>query len=80
VLTVTGSLEGTRPSAGGAAAAAGLASGSAPDAGAKVTDMTRQTARIAARRATTAIGLTGDTVRTVGFELRSLLVVPANLL
>jgi hypothetical protein len=45
-----------------------------------ITDTTRQTARTAARRTTTTIGLTGDTVRTVGFELRSLLVAPANLL
>lgn len=80
VLTVAGSPEGIRPSDGDSAAAAGLASGSAPDAGAKATDMRRQTARTAARRTTTAIGLTGDTVRIVGLRLRSLLVVPANLL
>jgi hypothetical protein len=30
-----------------------------------VTNMTKQTARNAARRTTTAMGLTGDTVRTV---------------
>jgi len=77
---MTGSAEGTRPSAGGAAAAAGSASGSASTEGAVVTDMTRQNARTAARRTTTAIGLTGDTVRTVRFKLRNLLVDPPRLL
>jgi len=39
-----------------------------------VTDMTKQNARIAARRTTTAISVTGDTVRTVRFRSRNLLV------
>src|SRR5262249_9750199 len=75
VVTVAGGFEGTRPSAGGAAAApAGSASGSASDEGALATAVMRQTARTAARRTTMAIGLTGDTVRTVGMESRNLLV------
>lgn len=39
-----------------------------------VTDMTKQTATNAARRTTAAMGLTGDTVRTIRFKLRNLLV------
>ena len=45
-----------------------------------VTDMTKQNARIAARRTTTAIGVTGDTVRTVRFRSRNLPVDPPKLL
>ena len=71
VLTVAGSPEGTRPSAGGTASeATGAGLGSAAVKGAVVNDMTRQTARTAARRTTTVIGITPDTVSTGRFELR----------
>jgi hypothetical protein len=42
--------------------------------------MTRQSATTAARQTTTAIGLTRDTVQTVRFELRNLLVDQPGLL
>jgi hypothetical protein len=45
-----------------------------------VTNMTKQRARNAARRTTTAMGLTGNTVRTVRFKLRNLLVDSPKLL
>src|SRR6516164_144231 len=64
VSRVTGSAEGTCPSAGGAGAApTGSASGSALFGGAVVNDMTRQTATTAARRTTTAIGVTRVNIR-----------------
>src|SRR5262249_49697329 len=81
VLRVAGSAEGTCPSSGGdAAAAAGSASESATVGGAMVTDMTKQTARTATRRTTTAICLTRDTVYRVMFELRNWLLASPKLL
>jgi hypothetical protein len=69
VVTVAGSPDGTRPSAGGTASAgAGSELGSAPAEGAMIAEMTTQTAKTAARRSTTAIGITADTVSTVGFK------------
>jgi hypothetical protein len=69
VVTVAGSPDGTSPSTGSAASGgAGSESGSAPAEGAMVAEMTTQTATTAARRSTTAIGITADTVSTVGFK------------
>src|SRR4029077_3057177 len=71
VLTVAGSTDGSRPAAGGAApGGAGSESVSAPAEGAMVAEMTTQTAKTAARQSTAAIGITADTVSTVGVNQR----------
>jgi hypothetical protein len=72
VLRTTGGFDATDPSSDAVGAAAGSVSGSAPAVGAMSPDMTRHTTT-RARRTTTAIGLTGNTVRTGRYE-------PGNLL
>jgi hypothetical protein len=69
---MTGSADGTCPSTGGAAAApAGSASGSARVEGAVATNMSRHITTTAARRTTTVIGLTRDTLGAIRIESRN---------
>jgi len=74
-----GGFEPADLSAAGAMPGA-AASGSAPDEGVLISDMTRQTATTAARHTTTTVRLTRDTVCSAGFGLQYWLVPRGELL